>query len=123
MNEERELTGIERKAIRKLVVSRCANYDSDYGCLPLGESCYMLDKCWTGVYCKYFKNAVLPNDPELASSLVSGYDTRECAFCGNAFPANGKHAYCTERCAHEAKKRQKREHIRKSRARCRKIAP
>jgi len=123
MNEERELTGIERKSIRKLVASQCANYDSLYGCLPLEDSCCMLDKCWTGAFCKYFKNAVLPNDPKLESSLDRRHETRECAFCGDTFPANGKKAYCSERCANEAKKRQKREHIRKRRAKCRKIAP
>ncbi len=30
----RELTRDERKTIRRLVTGMCANYDSDYGCLP-----------------------------------------------------------------------------------------
>lgn len=44
----RELTRDERKGIRKLVTEVCANYDRDYGCLPLDCECYMLGKCWTG---------------------------------------------------------------------------
>ena len=32
---ERELTVPERRSIRKLVTGSCANYDREYGCLPL----------------------------------------------------------------------------------------
>ena len=31
----RELTGKEKRQIKKLVVSKCANYDKEYGCLTL----------------------------------------------------------------------------------------
>ena len=61
----RELTRDERKGIRKLVTEMCANYDRDYGCLPLDCECYMLGKWWTGAYCRYFREAVLPLDPVL----------------------------------------------------------
>lgn len=33
--QNRELTGKEKRQIKKLVVSLCANYDKEYGCLPL----------------------------------------------------------------------------------------
>ena len=46
----RELTRKEKTAIRSLVVTWCANYDREYGCLPLDSDCYMLGKCWTGSY-------------------------------------------------------------------------
>lgn len=36
----RELTGKEKRQIKKLVVSKCANYDKEYGCLPLDCECY-----------------------------------------------------------------------------------
>ena len=65
----RELTREEKRAIRKLVFSLCANYDREYGCLPLDGPCYMLGKCWTGAYCRYFRDAVLPNDPVLEAAL------------------------------------------------------
>ena len=51
----RELTRDERKTIRRLVTGMCANYDSDYGCLPLDCPCYMLGKWWTGSLCRYFR--------------------------------------------------------------------
>ena len=79
----RELTRDERKGIRKLVTEMCANYDREYGCLPLDCECYMLGKCWTGAYCRYFREAVLPLDPVLAASICEdgpAPDTRLCPF-------------------------------------------
>ena len=67
----RELTRKEKTAIRSLVVTWCANYDREYGCLPLDSDCYMLGKCWTGSYCRYFRESVLPLDPALEASLMS----------------------------------------------------
>lgn len=58
----RELTREEKSKIRALVVKWCANYDKEYGCLPLECECYMFGKCWTGAYCRYFREAVLPLD-------------------------------------------------------------
>ena len=67
----RELTREEKRAIRALVTKWCANYDREYGCLPLDCECYMLGKCWTGAYCRYFREAVLPLDPALEVSLLT----------------------------------------------------
>ena len=67
----RELTREEKAAIRSLVVKWCANYDRECGCLPLDCECYMLGKCWTGAYCRYFRVAVLPLDPALEAALLT----------------------------------------------------
>ena len=64
----RELTREEKAKIRKLVKKWCANYDKECGCLPLDCECYMLGKCWTGAYCRYFREAVLPLDPVLEAA-------------------------------------------------------
>ena len=70
--DARELTRDEKKKIRSLVMGMCANYDRESGlCLPLDCACYMLHKCWTGAYCRYFREAVLPLDPELQASLTT----------------------------------------------------
>ena len=59
----RELTTQERRSIRKLVTGCCANYDRDYGCLPLDCECPMLGVCYTNsAMCRYFREALLPND-------------------------------------------------------------
>ena len=78
----RELTREEKAAIRALVVKWCANYDREYGCLPLDCECYMLGKCWTGAYCRYFREAVLPLNPALEAALSAqgpAPETRPCA--------------------------------------------
>jgi hypothetical protein len=118
----RELTRAERAAIRNLVVSMCANYDSAYGCLPLECSCFMLGKCWTGGYCMYFQNAVLPNDPLLEAAIMgNAVETRQCAECGQPFTMKGKKVYCSAECEKKALRKQKREYMRKQRVECGKI--
>ena len=83
----RELTREEKAAIRSLVVKWCANYDRGCGCLPLDCECYMLGKCWTGAYCRYFREAVLPLDPALEAALTTEGprpDFKPCPICGGA---------------------------------------
>jgi len=67
----RELTRQERTTIRRLVTDLCANYDNrDKFCRSLDCPCYMLHKWWTGSFCRYFREAVLPVDPALESALT-----------------------------------------------------
>lgn len=116
----RELTRDERAAIRKLVTKECANYDREYGCLPLDTGCYMLGKWWTGAYCKYFQSAVLPLDPALEAALTGAAPpataTRPCAACGKPFPAQGKRAYCSPACQRAADRRKARDRMRAQRS-------
>jgi len=117
---ERELTRTERKAIQKLVKSECANYSREYGCLQLNDACYMLGKCWTGSYCKYFRNAVLPLERALEKALTDGgmIEMRMCRYCDEAFPKDGNKAYCSDACTKKSQRRQQREHMRKKRCGC-----
>lgn len=106
--EARELTRHERTAIRKLVVGMCANYDPEYGCLPLDYGrCYMLDKWWTGAYCKYFCQAVLPLDPVLEAALTGrgkSLSPKVCPVCGTAYLPVTSQAYCSEACRVKGKR-------------------
>ncbi len=115
----RELTREEKRAIRKLVVKWCANYDKEYGCLPLDAPCYMLGKCWTGAYCRYFREAVLPLDPLLEAALRSDGPAPEaalCPICGTPFLPDGRTRYCSPACAKTAMRRQQREYMRRKRS-------
>jgi len=113
---ERELTRDERKAIQKLVKTECANYCREYGCLQLGDACFMLGKCWTGAYCKYFRSAVLPLDPDLYKALTDTIIfTQPCALCGTHFVSRTNKLYCCTACAKKAHRKQKRDSIRKKR--------
>ena len=91
----RELTREEKSKIRALVVKWCANYDKEYGCLPLECECYMFGKCWTGAYCRYFREAVLPLDPALEAALLTEGPPpvfKPCPICGGAVPVDGRMA-------------------------------
>lgn len=115
----RELTRAERAAIRKLATSMCANYDAKYGCLLLDGECYMILKWWTGAYCKYFQDAVLPLDPALEAALTDKtVNMRPCDVCGQPFPSRTNQAYCSTICANKARKRRQREYMKKRRGKC-----
>ena len=60
-SQNRELTGREKQRLKKLITSLCANYDKEYGCLPLDCECPMFGICYTNsALCRYFRSAVLP---------------------------------------------------------------
>lgn len=78
----------------------------------------MLHKCWTGAYCRYFREAVLPLNPELQASLTTegiSPELRACAVCGKAFLPEGRQAYCSDACKAEGNRRKSRERMRKMR--------
>ncbi len=98
----RELTRRERQAIRNLVKTMCANYDSEYGCLLLDADCFMFGKAYAGgSLCRWFRYAVLPLAVELERVFNSGIapDTKPCRICGKAFPINRRQSYCSPKCA------------------------
>ena len=79
---------------------------------------HMLHKCWTGAYCRYFREAVLPLNPELQASLTTegiSPELRACAVCGKAFLPEGRQAYCSDACKAEGNRRKSRERMRKMR--------
>ncbi len=114
----RELIRDERTAIRRLVACMCANYDQECGCLPLDCPCYMLNKWWTGAYCKYFQSAVLPLDSVLKATLTesnAALSQRICPVCGMVFIPVTSQVYCSEACQQEGNRRKSRERMRKKR--------
>ena len=114
-NIVRELTEKEVRGIRRLVVERCANYHEDYGCLPLDCNCVMLEKVYCGnAMCRYFRESVLPNNPELSASLQN-LAAKRCKHCGKPFPAKGRTMYCSDRCRKEAQKEQTAKRVQKHR--------
>ena len=111
-NPVRELTEQEKRRIRKLVTQRGANFHEEYGCLPLDCDCVMLGKVFCGnAMCRYFRDFVLPNDPELNAAMQS-LSAKGRKQCGKMFPAKGKQIYCCESYAVETRKQQTAERIR-----------
>ena len=114
-NNYRELTGREKQRIKKLVTSLCANYDKEYGCLPLDCDCAMLGICFTNsALCRYFRKSVLPEDAGL-EAVFTQISTTHCKQCGKPFPTDGKRVYCSQRCAEEARRKQTAARVRKYR--------
>ena len=114
-NNYRELTGREKQRIKKLVISLCANYDKEYGCLPLDCDCPMLGICFTNsALCRYFRKSVLPEDAGL-EVVFTQTPTTHCKQCGKPFPTDGKRVYCSQRCAEEARRKQTAARVRKYR--------
>lgn len=114
----RELTAREKQRIGRLVKDRCANYlEEDFftGCLPLDCECPMLGKAYCGnAMCRYFRESVLPNDPEL-EAVLTGVAAKRCRHCGKLFPVAGRKAYCSEDCRAAAKRAQTAERVQKHR--------
>ncbi len=81
------------------------------------SECYMLGKCWTGAYCRYFRESVLPLDPALEAALLTQgpVSSRPCPVCGRPVPRNGRQRYCSPACRKAALREQKRAHMRKKR--------
>ena len=114
-NNYRELTGREKQRIKKLVTSLCANYDKEYGCLPLDCDCPMLGICFTNsALCRYFRKSVLPEDAGL-EAVFTQTPTTHCKQCGKPFPTDGKRVYCSQHCAEEACRKQTAARVRKYR--------
>ena len=116
--EHRELTRQERSAIRGLVTRWCANHDREYGCLLLDGPCYMLGKYWTGGYCRYFRESVLPLDPGLMAVLIAKARIpalRVCPVCGQPVAPGGRRRYCSPACASAAHRNQQRHFMRRKR--------
>ena len=67
-----KITPRQAERVNRLVSELCANCDQDGNCVLLddGEAhrCVQLISVY-GVYCNYFKNAVLPTDKELCEEI------------------------------------------------------
>ena len=67
-----KITPKQVERVTRLVLELCANCDQDGNCILLddGEAhrCVQLISVY-GVYCNYFKNAVLPTDKELCEEI------------------------------------------------------
>lgn len=98
-----KITPKQAKQIHKLVRSLCCNCNHD-NCLLLDDGdehkCVQLISQY-GIYCNYFKRAVLPADKEFYAGIMKKDSGKICAVCGSQFYSEAKNKrycyYCTEK--------------------------
>ena len=78
-----KITPQQAKRVNALLRKLCANYDGG-NCLLLddGEPCVCVQSISKyGIYCNYFKNAVLPVDEGLHAEIMKPTDGKRCVCC------------------------------------------
>lgn len=111
------LTPAQRKCVRKLT-RKCCNNDIG-NCLLLddGETHLCPQAVADILLCRYFRRAILVEDPLLEKSILNPKGIKHCAICDSAFIGRSNHAkYCPD-CAATVHRKQKARSARKSRAR------
>lgn len=106
------LTPGQARSVRNLT-KRCCNYTQG-GCLLLDGVCPQAIS--RSLICRWFRRAVLPEQPKLERAILSPNHLHRCEVCGRGFlTRSGKAKYCRD-CAAKVHRRQKAESARKRRS-------
>ena len=113
-----KITPKQSKRINALIRKLCCNY-VDGNCLLLDDgeehSCVQCISRY-GIYCNYFKNAVLPADRELFAEIMQPSHQKRCKICKSYFVPKAKNQrYCPD-CATVQKRKKAAERQRRKRA-------
>ena len=113
-----KITPKQSKRINALIKKLCCNY-VDGSCLLLDDgeehSCVQCISRY-GIYCNYFKNAVLPADRELFGEIMQPSHQKRCKICKSYFVPKAKNQrYCPD-CATVQKRKKAAERQRRKRA-------
>lgn len=113
-----KITPKQSKRINALVRKLCCNY-VDGSCLLLddGEE-HACVQCISryGIYCNYFKNAVLPADRELFAEIMQPSRQKRCQICKSYFVPKAKNQRYCPNCAAVQKRKKAAERQRRKRA-------
>lgn len=92
-----KITPQQAKKVNALLRKLCANYNGG-NCLLLddGEPCVCVQSISKyGIYCNYFKNAVLPVDEGLHAEIMKPTGGKRCVLCRQSFAPRAKNQrYC-----------------------------
>ena len=111
------MTPAQRKQANALIRRECCNYE-DGNCMLLddGDTHTCPQMISFSVCCKWFRQAVLPQDKPLEAEIFRDKDLKRCAVCGGVFvPKSNRGKYCPD-CAARVHRRQKTESERKRRS-------
>ena len=112
------ITPRQRAKIKTLVRRTCCNCCKG-NCLLLddGEPCVCVQSISKyGIYCNYFKNAVLPVDEGLHAEIMKPTDGKRCVLCRQAFASRAKNQRYCPACAAKQKRLKAAERQRRKRA-------
>ena len=113
-----KITPQQAKRVNALLRKLCANYDGG-NCLLLddGEPCVCVQSISKyGIYCNYFKNAVLPADRELFAEIMQPSRQKRCQICKSYFVPRAKNQRYCPNCAAVQKRKKAAERQRRKRA-------
>lgn len=113
-----KITPKQSKRINALIKKLCCNY-VDGNCLLLddGEE-HACVQCISryGIYCNYFKNAVLPADRELFTEIMQPASKKQCQICKSYFVPKAKNQRYCPNCAAVQKRKKAAERQRRKQA-------
>lgn len=108
----------QSRRVNALVRRLCCNCDNG-NCLLLDDgnahSCVQLISRY-GIYCNYFKEAVLPADKELYAEIMDKASGKPCSLCGIQFVPKAKNQRYCQKCAEKQKRLKAAERQRRKRA-------
>ena len=87
---------LQAKKIDACIKDKCCNYDS------IEDSCILFDDICPqmltfSLVCKWFINAVLPDNQDLYKEIILGKSGKHCAECGKEFiPGSNRAKYCPD---------------------------
>lgn len=113
-----KITPQQAKKVNALLRKLCANYDGG-NCLLLadGEPCACVQSISKyGIYCNYFKNAVLPADERLCAEVTKPVGSKRCVLCRGEFAPKAKNQRYCPTCAAKQKRQKAAERQRRKRA-------
>lgn len=99
-----KITPQQAKKVNALLQKLCANYDGG-NCLLLddGEPCVCVQSISKyGIYCNYFKNAVLPADERMHAEIMKPTGGKRCVLCRQSFAPRAKNQRYCPACAARA---------------------
>ncbi|MGN0106273.1 MAG: cysteine-rich VLP protein [Hominilimicola sp.] len=88
------MTSAQRKRANALIHKLCCNY-IDGECIALDCECVQCNSY--SVCCKWFRQAILPQDKALLAEIIEPQNTKHCVICGKAFvPKSNRAKYCSD---------------------------
>ncbi len=113
-----KITLQQSRKINVLIRRLCCNC-ADGNCLLLDDgeehSCVQLISRY-GIYCNYFKKAVLPADKELFAAVMDKQLGKRCVLCGKGFTPKSKNQRYCPHCGALQKRQKAAERQRRKRA-------